>query len=134
MRQLREVLRLKLVGGLAAREVAHRVGVVASTVRATIKRFLASALSWPLPEEVTDTALEATLFDEGRHQARAPPAIGARLGGHPSRTQSQVRHPGPFTSFAASLKSASPSPTIILWHIRHRKWAPSTTEIATYAP
>jgi transposase len=64
MRQVREILRLKLVGGLATREVARRVGVAASTVRATIKRFQASGLSWPLPEEVTDTALEATLFAE----------------------------------------------------------------------
>lgn len=62
MRQVREILRLKLIGGLATREVARRVGVAASTVRATIKRFGASGLSWPLPEELTDTALEARLF------------------------------------------------------------------------
>ena len=62
MRQVREILRLKLVGGLATREVARRVGVAASTVRATLKRFEASGLSWPLPEELTDTALEARLF------------------------------------------------------------------------
>jgi transposase len=48
MRQVREILRLKLVGGLATREVARRVGVAASTVRATLKRFGASGLSWPL--------------------------------------------------------------------------------------
>jgi transposase len=64
MRQVREILRLKLVGGVATREVARRTGVAASTVRATLKRFQASGLSWPLPEDVTDTALEATLFAE----------------------------------------------------------------------
>jgi len=62
MRQVREILRLKLVGGLATREVGRRVGVAASTVRATLKRFQASGLSWPLPEELTDTALDIRLF------------------------------------------------------------------------
>jgi transposase len=36
--------------------------VAASTVRATIKRFQAAGLNWPLPEETTDAALEARLF------------------------------------------------------------------------
>jgi transposase len=38
--------------------------VAASTVRATLKRFQATGLSWPLPEELSDTALEAKLFAE----------------------------------------------------------------------
>src|SRR5215831_8112387 len=61
MRQVREVLRLKFVGGVPTREIARRIGVAASTVRATLKRFEAAGLSWPLPEE-TDAALEARLF------------------------------------------------------------------------
>ena len=35
-----------------------------STVRATLKRFQAAGLSWPLPDELTDAALEARLFPE----------------------------------------------------------------------
>jgi transposase-like protein len=62
MRHVREVLRLKFVGGVPTREIAPRIGVAASTVRATIKRFQAVGLSWPLPEELTDAALEARLF------------------------------------------------------------------------
>jgi transposase len=62
MRQVREVLRLKFVGGVPTREIARRIGVAASTVRATLKRFQAAGLSWPLPAEVTDAALEARLF------------------------------------------------------------------------
>jgi hypothetical protein len=61
MRQVREVLRLKLVGGVPIREIARRIGVAASTVRATIRRFQAAGLSWPLPEEMTDAVLEAKL-------------------------------------------------------------------------
>ena len=41
MRQVREVLRLKFVGGVPTREIARRLGVAASTVRATLKRFTA---------------------------------------------------------------------------------------------
>ena len=37
MRQVREVLRLKFVGGVPTREIARRIGVVPSTVRTTIK-------------------------------------------------------------------------------------------------
>ena len=56
-RHLREVLRLKFVGGVPTREIARRIGVAASTVRTTIKRFQTAGLMWPLPEELTDTAL-----------------------------------------------------------------------------
>jgi transposase len=62
MRQVREVLRLKFVGGVPIREIARRVGVAASTVRETIRRFRAADLSWPPAEELTDVALEAKLF------------------------------------------------------------------------
>ena len=62
MRQVREVLRLKFVGGVPIREIAHRIGVAASTVRATIRRFQTAGLSWPLSEEMTDAVLEAKLF------------------------------------------------------------------------
>jgi transposase len=66
---VREVLRLKFVGGVPTREIARRIGVAASTVRTTIRRFQAAGLSWPLPEELTDAALEARLFpDAGTKQ------------------------------------------------------------------
>ena len=37
MRHVREVLRLKFVGGVPTREIARRIGVAASTVRVTLK-------------------------------------------------------------------------------------------------
>jgi transposase-like protein len=64
MRQVREVLRLKFVGGVPTREIARRIGIAPSTVRTTIRRFQAAGLSWPLSEEITDAALEAKLFPE----------------------------------------------------------------------
>jgi transposase-like protein len=62
MRQVSEVLRLKFVGGVPIREIARRVGVAPSTVRETIRRLQAAGLSWPLPEELTDGAIEERLF------------------------------------------------------------------------
>src|ERR1700736_3114916 len=61
MRQVREVLRLT-TAGVGLNEIARRVGVAPSTVRLTLKRVAIAGLSWPLPAEMTDTALEAALF------------------------------------------------------------------------
>src|SRR5207248_3739 len=61
MRQVREVLRLTTVG-VGLNEIARRVGVAPSTVRLTLKRLARAGLSWPLPGEMTDSALETALF------------------------------------------------------------------------
>jgi transposase len=61
MRQVREVLRLT-TAGVGPNEIARRVGVAPSTVRLTLKRLASAGLSWPLPAEMTDGALEAALF------------------------------------------------------------------------
>src|SRR5437763_11828480 len=56
MRHVREVLRLT-TAGVGLNEIARRVGVAPSTVRLTLKRLARAGLSWPLPGEMTDTAL-----------------------------------------------------------------------------
>ncbi len=61
MRHVRDVIRMK-AAGLPSREIARRVGVAPSTVRLTIRRCEAAGLTWPLPDDLTDTALEARLF------------------------------------------------------------------------
>jgi hypothetical protein len=61
MRQVREVLRLKFVGGVATHEIAGRIGVASSTVR-DAQALSGCRLSWPLPDDMTDAALEARLF------------------------------------------------------------------------
>jgi hypothetical protein len=61
MRQAREVLRLT-TAGVGLNEIARRVGIASSTVRLTLKRLASAGLSWPLPAEMTDSALEAALF------------------------------------------------------------------------
>jgi hypothetical protein len=81
MRQVREVLRLK-AAGVAINEIARRVRVASSTVRLTLKRLAAADLSWPLPTEMTDTALEGQLFTAvGKKQVigAAPSPTGRRF-------------------------------------------------------
>src|SRR5580704_16876313 len=81
MRHLRDVIRLKSAG-MPTREIARRVGTAPSTVRLTIRRFEASGLTWPLPDDITDTELEA-----GCSPAREPvPAPGGAIAGRPSLT------------------------------------------------
>ncbi|WP_247531543.1 helix-turn-helix domain-containing protein, partial [Bradyrhizobium sp. 162] len=54
MRRVRDVIRMK-AAGLPSREIARRVGAAPSTVRLALRRFEAAGLSWPLPDDVTDT-------------------------------------------------------------------------------
>lgn len=62
MRKVREILKLTYDAGLPSREVARRVGVGSTGVRVMLQRFRASDLSWPLPDGVTDAALELKLY------------------------------------------------------------------------
>ena len=61
MRRVRDVLRLR-TAGVGLNEIARRVGIAPSTVRLTLQRLASARLSWPLPAEITDAALEAALF------------------------------------------------------------------------
>nr|WP_165388544.1 AsnC family protein [Sphingomonas populi] len=58
MRRVREILRLIRDADMPARAVARQLGVAASTVRETVRRFEASGMEWPLPAALNDTALE----------------------------------------------------------------------------
>jgi DNA-binding IclR family transcriptional regulator len=81
MRQVRDVLRLK-TAGVGSNEIARRVGVAPSTVRLTLKRLAVAGLSWPLPAELSDAALEAELFTASapsRATGVAPSPIGPRF-------------------------------------------------------
>jgi transposase len=61
MRQVREVLRLS-AAGIGGREIGRRLGIAPSTVRATLARAAAAGICWSEAAELTETALEATLF------------------------------------------------------------------------
>lgn len=71
MRQMRHLLRLHH-DGVSAREIGRRLGVARSTIQDGLKRASAAGLTWPLPEEASDDALERQLF------GRTGPAPGQR--------------------------------------------------------
>jgi transposase len=77
MRQVREILRLRFASGLPGREVARRLGVAASTVRQTLKRFEAAGLTWPLAAAESEETLAQRLYGQAGgkqgHRRQAEP-------------------------------------------------------------
>jgi transposase len=69
MRNTREILRLRWGLKRSLRETGLSCGVGPSTVHDVMARATAAGLSWPLPEELDDAALEARLY---------PPPVGRR--------------------------------------------------------
>ena len=65
MRDAREIIRLKF-SGVSTHEIARLLGLARSTVRETLKRVDGAGLSWPLPEGMSDSALEAALYASRR--------------------------------------------------------------------
>ena len=61
MRKLRELLRLK-AAGLAGRRIGASLDIGQSTVVDYLARARRAGIAWPLPEAMTDEALEALLF------------------------------------------------------------------------
>jgi len=61
MRKINEVLRLK-AAGLSVREIARSTGAARTTVYEYLVRADGAGLSWPLPDDMDDDAVEAKLF------------------------------------------------------------------------
>ena len=62
MRKLREILRLKHEAGRPHRDIAKAYGVGAGTISEYVQRAADAGLSWPLPDDLGDAALEEKLF------------------------------------------------------------------------
>jgi hypothetical protein len=90
MRKLRELLRLKYDARLPQRAIAQACGVGLGTVTAYLQRATAAGLTWPIPEDLDDSALEARLFQQrpGRVTDRALPGVG----GPPPGTEAPRRN------------------------------------------
>jgi len=61
MRKIKELLRLD-AEGLSEREISRSLKVSRSTVQRYRRRVEEAGLTWPLPEEFTDSEIEARLF------------------------------------------------------------------------
>jgi transposase len=75
MRKIREVLRLKWQLHLGDQFIAESCKLSRSTVWEYIRRAEEAGLSWPLPEDLDDAALEAKLFsgNQAKNQTRPEP-------------------------------------------------------------
>ena len=72
MRKIKEVLRLTHDGHLNTRQVALSLNISRSTVKDYQARAQRAGLCWPLPETLTEEALEQKLF---------PPLVGIEAPG-----------------------------------------------------
>lgn len=88
MRQIREILRQKLVLGHSHREIARSVGKSAGVVGSTTKRAELSKLSWAAIEELSDEALEERLYGP-RTAGRSPRPLP-----DPAALHVELRRPG----------------------------------------
>ena len=80
MRRLRELLRLKDEAGLSHRAIAQACALGLGTVTTYLQRATAAGLTWPLPDDLDDAALEARLFA----RPAVPPARDASCRSGPS--------------------------------------------------
>jgi transposase len=62
VRKVREILRLKFELGLKNRQIARSCSIPHSSVANCLKRAKAAGLTWPLPFDANEAALEAKLF------------------------------------------------------------------------
>ena len=77
MRRLRELLRLKHEAGLSHRAIAQACAVGLGTVSGYLTRATAAGVTWPLPEDLDDAALEARLFARPLDPARRDQTLPA---------------------------------------------------------
>lgn len=62
MRKIRQVLDYRLIKNISAEQTALALSLSKGSVINYLERFAQSKLPWPLPETLTDTALEEALF------------------------------------------------------------------------
>ena len=74
MREIRDVLRLKLGQGVSERRIAKAVGMAGSTVAYCLGRARVAGIGWPIAKGLDDGDLERRMFPS---QANASPALSA---------------------------------------------------------
>jgi DNA-binding CsgD family transcriptional regulator len=90
MRQVREVLRLKYICGQSGHRIAAAIGISRYTVAEYLRPAAVVGITWPVPPELDDMALERKLF--------TPPGFVATEAARPqpdwSRLHTELRRPG----------------------------------------
>ena len=72
MRRLREIFRLKAMG-LSGRKIARSLSLSPTTVGEYLRRAKVAGITWPLPSDLDDEALEKALFVSREEQRAARP-------------------------------------------------------------
>ncbi|MBM4258004.1 MAG: IS21 family transposase [Deltaproteobacteria bacterium] len=75
MRKIREILRLKWEHDCSVRQIAESCQVARPTVTEYLERATAAGLSWPLPPELDESALERVLFPPRAQPVTSPRAV-----------------------------------------------------------
>lgn len=88
MRKIKDVLRLKYEARLPHDRIARACGVAKGTVAKYVERAQAAGLSWPLPADLDDTALEALLFP------RAPALVATHAPLDCGYLHQEIKRPG----------------------------------------
>src|SRR5580700_5272161 len=85
MRKIREVLRLK-ADGFSKRRIAASLGISATAAMECVQRARRAGLTWPLPRDLSDQALELRLYHPATSCLGAAPT--------PARATPPHRHAG----------------------------------------
>src|ERR1700751_6165963 len=94
MRQVREVLRLKHAAGHSARRIAAAIGISRYTVAEYLRRATVVGITWPVPAELDDAALEARQF--------SPPTLPRTCSSRLVRKMTQITAGSSETQFKLS--------------------------------
>jgi transposase len=78
VRKIREVLRLK-ADGFSDRQIATAIGSARSTVQECLRRARDAGLSWPLPVDIAESALQVRLYRRAVPLSRTPRPDFAQL-------------------------------------------------------
>jgi transposase len=89
MRRIRDLLRLKFENGLSSRVIAASLGISKGAVGDYLQQIQVAGLSWPLPDDMTDTALERLLFPG---QPKTP--VVPRFEPNWAQVDQELRRPG----------------------------------------
>ena len=119
-RRLRELLRLKYDVGLSHRAIAQACTVGLGTVTAYLQRATAAGLTWPLPDDLDDAALEAHVFAR-----RAVPSVRDRVVPDWVQLHQELKKPGVTLSLLwVEYRGAHPSGYAYSQFCeRYRRWA-----------
>lgn len=75
---LPDALQLRFEDKLTIRAIAQRLGLSHSTIHTLFQRFIASGITWPLPESISFAQLDAILFSN-RKKGNSPDAMPSEI-------------------------------------------------------